>query len=350
VIGFLESWTGLSLLGPQWLALVLAVPLVLWWRRRPGEPAVQFGPAALLGMSVASANTANAEGLHDVGAFPRSWRVSLSWLPRGLAVLGVLCAVFALARPVRRAQLPLHTDGIDILLCLDTSSSMMTNDLDRRRSRLEVARDAAAEFIRGRPHDRIGLIGFARFPDVRCPLTLDHDALKKILADVATVATDGAEDATGIGTAVARAAQVIEKSASKSKVVILLTDGEENVANAQAPGEIAPIHAAQLCENLGVRVYAIVVGVGRRTPAGTWVPLDSRPVERLAKRTGGAFYEARDAATTAAVYGQIDALERTRFDEPRYADEDQFLPFLVAAIALLLASRVLESTVFAVLP
>ena len=148
----------------------------------------------------------------------------------------------------------------------------------------------------------------------------------------------------------ARAAQVLQGSESKSKVVILLTDGAENVATARTPEEIAPLHAAQLCEELGVRVYTIAAGIGSPNASGEMVPLDTGQVERLAERTGGRFFEARDAGAVAGVYGYIDDLEKVEFDEPRYKVEERFPAFLICALLLLLLSRGLESTVLEVLP
>ena len=322
------NFLGFTWLAPSFLLAAILVPLALWWRRRAGEAAVRFGPGTLVREK----------------SLPGTWRTATLWLPRTLEALGLLAVVVALARPVHRELLPLESEGIDILLCLDTSSSMTANDLDRTRTRLLVARDAAVQFIAGRPNDRIGLLTFARYPDVRCPLTLDHAALTKILTELRTVPSDGPEDATGIGTAVARAAQVLGTGTSQSKVVILLTDGEENVALPGAKGEIAPAHAAQLCERLGVRVYAIVAG------GGTNSQLDTGPVERMAKRTGGAFLEARDANAVTSVYARIDALEQSAFVEQRYATNDAFLPFLLAALSLLLLGRLLESAWRAVLP
>ncbi len=328
----MESLTGLTLLDPALLWLAVSVPLVLLARRMSGAPAVRFAPAVF------------AAGL------PRTARVRLLPLPRALQALGLCCAVLALARPVRRVPLPPEKEGIDILLCLDVSSSMAETDLDPRRTRLEVAREAAASFVAGRADDRLGLFTFARFPDLLCPLTLDHAALGEILGRVTRVEADGPEDATGIGTAVARAAQTLRGSSARSKVVILLTDGEENVATSETPEEIAPLHAAQLCRELGVRVYVIAAGVGRRDDSGGWVPLDTRQIERLAERTSGAFFGARDAGALAAVYATIDELETVLMPEPRYELRERFLPFLVGAVVLLLAGRVLASSVLAVWP
>ena len=330
-----ERWTGLVLLQPGLLLLALLVPGALWLAWRRGGPALPFAPLALF------------EG---EPALPPSWRTRSVFVPRLLAALGALLLVVALARPASREQLPVEAEGIDILLCLDTSSSMTANDMDRRRTRLAIARDAAVGFVRGREHDRIGLLTFARYPDVRCPLTLDHTALEEILDDLTTVSGEGPEDATGIGTAVARAAQVLEGSGAASKVVILLTDGDENVAQAGAQGEIAPAHAAQLCERLGVRVYAIAAGTGRPDPSGAWKRPDTRAVRGIAQRTGGAFLEATDAGALDDVYARIDGLERTFFEEPDQIFRDRYLPIVLAALAALLLAALLAATVLEVQP
>ena len=196
---------------------------------------------------------------------------------------------------------------------------------------------------------------FARFPDVRCPPTLDHGALAKLLSAVEVVSSDGPEDATGIGTAVARAAQLLGAKmpgtgGAGSRVVILLTDGEENIATADKPEEIAPLHAAQLSADFDVRVYAIAAGLGRPDRNGNWIELDTGPVRRLAERTGGKFFEARDAGAIASVYGEIDELERMEFAEPRYDVREGFLPLLAAAISLLVASVFLRTILLAVMP
>lgn len=332
-----EALTGLALLAPWALLGTFVVAAALWLRRRRGAPSAPFSPAAILEPTPGA-------------ALPGTWRTRLAPLPRVLQAAGVVLLLVALARPVRRSPLPPTTEGIDLLLCLDVSSSMTATDLDPERSRLALAKAAADRFIEGRPHDRIGLVCFARYPDVRCPPTLDHRALREFLAAVRLVPADSPEDATGIGTAVARSAQALRDGAARSKVVILLTDGEENVATAATPDEIAPLHAGQLCAELGVRVYAVAVGLGSRSRAGTWVEIDTRQVRRLAERTGGRYFEARDAEAVAGVYAAIHDLEKSTLAEPRYRNEDRFLAFLVAGVALLLLSRGLETTVFLVLP
>ncbi|MHC4937973.1 MAG: vWA domain-containing protein [Planctomycetota bacterium] len=317
------------LLNPWFLALALLVPFAF---RRPRGRAVLFAPYKL------------TEGL------PKGWRVRLGRLPRWMAIAGVLLAILALARPVERVPLPRSSEGIDIVFCLDVSSSMTERDLDRKRTRLDVAKDAALEFIRRRPHDRIGLMTFARFPDLRCPPTLDHEALGGMLRDVELVPGDGPEDATGIGTAVARATVLLRGRDAKSRVVIVLTDGDENVATARSPKEIAPVHAGQLARELGIKAYTLTVGSGRRSAKGEWTELDTRQLRRLAQQTGGRFFEARSADDVAGVYAEIDSLEKVEFDEPRYRTVERFLPFLAAALALLLAGRFLHGTILGALP
>ena len=330
--GLVESLTGFTLLVPHFLWLVLLVPAAFAWRALRGAPAAPFGPAAF------------------AFAAPRTWRVRLRPLPIVLVALGLAIVPVALARPVSFAPLPPEREGIDVLLCVDTSSSMTATDLDPVRTRLEVVKDAAARFVAGRPNDRIGLVTFARYADLRGPLTLDHRALGEILAAVEPVENDGPEDATAIGAAVARAAEALAHRQTRSRVVILLTDGEENVATADQPDEIAPTHAGQLCRELGVRVYAIAAGLGRRTIDGAWRAIDARAVRELAAITGGRFFEARDASALDGVYAAIDAMERVEFAESRFTTEEGFAAVLVLAIVLIGLGELLGSTLLAELP
>jgi Ca-activated chloride channel family protein len=336
VSALFERLTGCVLLEPGWAVLALFVPLVLLAGRRRASRAVLFGPAALLA----------ADGTAGSAALPRTWRTWCAPLPKLLQAAGLVLLVVALARPVRRDRLPMETRGVDIVLCLDVSSSMTADDMDARRTRLTVAADAAARFVAGRPSDRIGLLCFARYPDMRCPPTLDHAALRSVLSGVATVPSDGAEDATGIGTALAAAAQALGGSDAKSKVAILLTDGAENVATAQSRDEIAPLHAAQLCRDLGVRVY--VVAAGARTAATAAADLEQ--VRRVARLTDGRLFPAADAAAVDDVYASIDAIEKAATAQPRYLVEERYAAFAACALGLILAGVVLRTSVLDVLP
>ena len=318
---------------PWLLAAAAAVGVVAVLARRRTPPPLRCAPAAFL---------AGAPPL------PASWRLRLRRLPELLEVVGLLALVVALARPVRRAPLPLTRAGIDLALCLDVSSSMRRRDLDPARTRLEVARDAALAFVAGRPDDRIGLIAFARHADVRCPPTLDHAALSELLRRIEPVEADGPEDATGLGVAVARAAAMLagpgasSRPSPPSKVALLFTDGEENVALGQSEDEIAPLAAAQLCASRGVRVDAIV--------AGDSSALDTAPLRRLTERSRGRFFVAKDAGALADVVASIDALERSPFEEPRFRMEDAAGAWMVAALLLFGRGRLLRATAWRVAP
>lgn len=338
---WLEALTGLYLQDPWFLLLLPALPLLRWWRRRRGQAALLFAPFRFLGGA--------GSGHGDLAPLPRRWRTRLLWLPTAASMAALVLAIVALARPVQRSLQPQPNLGIDILLCLDVSSSMAQRDLDGVHSRLDVAKAAAAQFVRGRGEDRVGLCTFARFADVRCPPTLDHEALLAMLAGVAQVASDGPEDATGIGMAVARSAQVLQRSVARAKVIVLLTDGEENVATDDAKGEIAPKHAAQLCQQLGVRVYAIAIGAGRNR-GGASQPLDTKDLDELAQRTGGRCFSARDAAALAQVYAAIDSLEKAPVVAPLYLATDRGLGFVLAALACWLLGWLLRATGLEVLP
>jgi len=352
MISLFESLTGLLLLDPWMLMLALLLLIALLVQRFRGAPAFRFTSGIFLTGEPQVANENQDQSNYSTKKVlpSRSLRVRLLPLPRILQVIGLLLVILALARPVHRTQVPFETEGIDILLCIDISSSMTAKDMDLKRTRLEVAKDSAVDFIAGRPDDRIGLICFARYPDLNCPLTLDHDALKILLSGLTTVKSDSPEDATGIGAAIARAAQVLSSSSAKSKVVILLTDGVENVATAQTQDEIAPLHASQLCEKLSVRVYAIAAGTDNKGLSGGRVKYDTAQVKRMTVKTGGKYYETRDAGAVTSVYTDINNLEKVELDEPHYRIEEKFTPFLIAALALLLISRLLLSTVLEVLP
>jgi Ca-activated chloride channel homolog len=335
VTGWFEAWTGLLLQEPWWCALWIALPVAAWRARRRAPAAATFAPAGLLA---------------DGAVLPPTWRTRLLLLPAALHALAVALAILALARPAHRVQQPVVRQGIDILLCLDASSSMATADLGGATSRFDAARAAAAAFVRGRPSDRIGLCAFARFADLVCPPTLDHGALERMLAGLPLAERDGQEDATGIGGAVARCVQVLSTSTAPGRVVIVVTDGEENVAAAGTPNEIGPLQAAQLAQQNGVRVHCLAVGVGTPDRSGSVIPLDTSQIEQLAQRSGGRFFRARDGAAMPAIYAEIDRLERAPFAEPRWRLEPRHAPLLLAALLLALAALALRRTWLEVAP
>jgi len=329
---------GLSLRDPLWLLLLAFVPIVLMLRLR--RPAVPFAAGSLLAGSLANGGV----------ALPKSWRQRLAWLPEACAIAALALGIFAMARPIERVPLPPERAGIDVLLCIDTSSSMAATDLGDARTRLDVVGEVAAAFVQQRDNDRTGFVTFARYADLRCPPTLDHAATAELLRAVKLVGKDSPEDATGIGNAVAQAAAVLRRSKAESKVIVLLTDGEENVATAATPQEVAPVHAAQLCARLGVRVHTIVVGQGNQKPDGRFVALDTKAVREVAELTGGTFFTARDVSALQRVYHEIDALEKVEFAEPRVLAVELFAWPIAVAILLLVLGRWLSRRTLEVLP
>lgn len=327
---------GFALASPGWLwLLVVTLAVVVWraWQRR--ELRVDLaGTIAAGGDALGDPAIATALGF---GPLPRSpWQRFVATLP-WLEAAALLCAGFALARPVERVPLPPEREGADVLLALDVSSSMLSEDLGPgARTRLDLVLAAGEEFLARRGEDRIGLVTFARYADLRCPLTLDHGAARELLRSVEPVEADGPEDATGIGTALSFAIETLERTETAAKVVVLLTDGEENVATRAAPQEIAPVHAAQLAAQLGVRVHTIVAGTGKPGPDGEVRPLDTTAVQQVAALTGGRFFRARDAKSLTAVYRAIDALEKTDFAEPKVLVREWFWVFVAIAAVLLL--------------
>lgn len=342
------TWLALGGLDVAWLvpeaalAAVLVLGALVVALRRDG-PAVPFAPGGLLGRGIpAPDGDARVGG----GPLPRTARARLAGLPAVLTALALVAAVVALARPVRRETVVTEVPAADLVLCMDVSSSMTATDLDGRRPRLDVARDAALGFVRARPADRVGLVTFARWPDLQCPPTLDHRALEGILRGATTVAADGPEDATGLGAAVARAVRTLETGPARGKVVVLVTDGEENVALGTAPGEIAPLHAAQLCAARGVKVHAIVVG----GPAPGRAPPDVGALEAMVARTGGELHRAADGAALDAAWARLDALERAPVATPEVVLVDRFRPWLVAAAALWVLARALRAAGLGAVP
>jgi Ca-activated chloride channel family protein len=308
-----------SLQDPQLLWLGLLLPLALAWRlwRRP--PAKAFA------------------AYRFVPHLGRSARQRSRALPLLLELAALSLMVLAIARPQERMRLPVEEQAIDLLLSVDLSSSMAATDLDPARpdlSRLGVAREAASRFIARRPGDRLGLLSFARDAELRCPPTFDHRSLLGLLDDLEQVPAGREDDATGIGVALARAAVHLRDAPSASRVVVLLTDGEETVAAEAGSAGIRPMQAATLCRDWGIRVHVIA--------AGPEASAAQASLRAWAGVTGGLAFAARDAAALEQVYEAIDTLERTRFERLPWRQVDRFLPFLVAAALLWILAAALR--------
>lgn len=311
------SWT---LLDP-WL-LLLALPLLLVAALRARRSRAALPVATLAGL----------QGL------PRSLRARLVHLPFLLALAGGLSLVAAVARPVVREVMPIRELGVDILLIVDRSSSMLAPDMDvRGKTRMEAARENAAAFAKARKSDRLGLLTFARFPELTCPPTLDQDALQAFLRGVETVRRGSPEDGTAIGVALAEASKVLSTSNAKSRVVVLLSDGEQTV------NTISYEDGAKLCKDQHVRVHTIGIGTGEQTLFGSQEPAFTA-LKAASETTGGKFFRARSDQDLAEIYSEIDKMEKVELEDPRYRTTDHFAWPLAVGAALMMLSLLLELT------
>lgn len=316
-------WSGFSLASPWALLVLLPVALWLLWRRRRHPAALVHARAALLSRG------------------PRRGR----WTTRALLLLRVVALLalgLALARPRSGARTEtVRGDGISIVIALDVSSSMLAEDF-LPDNRLQVAKSTAKEFIQAREADQIGLVSFAGEALTQVPLTLDYPV---VLAAVDQLQPGQLEDGTAIGTALMTATNRLRDAAGRSRVVILLTDGENN------RGSIDPRTAAQAAAALGVRVHTVGIGsegvapvpVGRSVFGLRYenrpVRIDEALLEDIAKTTGGRYQRARDAEALRRTYQTIDALERTPIREARTV---RFTDWYQWPLALALAALMLE--------
>jgi Ca-activated chloride channel family protein len=293
------------------------------------------------------------------GQGKRTWRARLRVLPDLLRLIAWAVLVFALARPqMGEAREVLRGRGLDIVLALDISSSMGALDF-QPDNRLAVAKQVIGDFITRREFDRIGLVVFARDAFHRAPLTLDYDVLENLLDGVQLVAdiTDAAGvplllDGTAIGDGLLSAGAMLRASDAPSKVVILLTDGENNAGP-------DPLLVAEAAAALGIRVYTVGMGRTGEIPVpdqdGTIVyiqsELNEETLQRIAALTGGAYFRAEDSAGLAATYAEIDRLERAPVERRVYIPwQDIGWPLVWLALGLLLGERVLRLTLFQAVP
>jgi len=262
------------------------------------------------------------------------------WLPRLpvlLRALALAAVIVALARPQTGITSEnVLTEGIDIVMVMDVSSSMLAEDLEPNR--LEAAKGVGASFVEGRQHDRIGMVAFAGEAFTQVPLTLDYGVVQSLMS---TLAVGIIEDGTAVGMGLATAVKRLEASDAESRVVILLTDGRSN------RGEIGPVTAAQMAQALGVRVYTIGVGtrgnvrvpvpnpLGGTRYANVRADVDEPTLQEVADLTGGRYFRATDNESLAAIYEGIDALETTEIQVENYTQYGEHFP-LVLRVGLLL--------------
>lgn len=288
---------------------------------------------------------------------PKSWRMRIVNLPMVLRCATFVLIVIILARPqTHNAWDKKSVEGIDIMLAMDVSTSMLAEDL--RPNRIEAAKEVAAEFISGRPDDNIGLTIFAGEAFTQCPMTSDHTSLLNLLQNVRTdIAARGLiQDGTAVGMGLANAVSRLKASKAKSKVVILLTDGSNNM------GDLSPMTSAQIAKSLGIRVYTIGVGTNKvaRYPmpvaggvqyVNIPVEIDTKTLREIAATTQGNFYRATNNAELKNIYKDIDKLEKTKMNVKKFSKRyEAYQPFAIAAVICLLLEILLRTTVLRRIP
>lgn len=321
--------------------LLLLIPYIIWYLmyRRKSEPTIRMS---------------------DTNAFryaPRSWKVKLMPLQLLFRIAVFILLVVILARPQTRNSWKNKTlEGINIMLAMDVSTSMLAEDL--KPNRIEAAKQVASEFIVGRPNDNIGLTIFAGEAFTQCPMTTDHASLLNLLQNVrADIAQRGLiEDGTAIGMGLANAVSRLKDSKAKSKVVILLTDGSNN------HGDLSPMTAAEIAKSFGVRVYTIGVGTNKVAPypmsvaggiryVNIPVEIDTKTLSEIAVATDGDFYRATNNRELQKIYQEIDKLEKTKLNVKQFSKRyEAYQPYAVAAVLLLLLEMLLRISVFRKLP
>jgi Ca-activated chloride channel family protein len=289
---------------------------------------------------------------------PRSWRVTLMPIQLLLRLGCFAMLVIVLARPQTQNSWKNQTiEGIDIMLAMDVSTSMLAEDL--KPNRIEAAKQVASEFISGRPNDNIGLTIFAGESFTQCPMTTDHGSLLSLLKNVRTdIAQRGLiEDGTAIGMGLANAVSRLKDSKAKSRVVILLTDGSNN------RGDISPMTAAEIAKSFGIRVYTIGVGTNGTArypypmPGGGVqyvqmpVEIDTKTLSSIAASTDGDFYRATNTQELRGIYKEIDKLEKSKLNVKKYSRRyEAYQPFALAAVVLLLLEILFRITIFRRIP
>ncbi len=323
-----------------WVLLLLGMVLLLCLENKKNKAALRFSSRTL------------TRGL------PVSFRVKILKYFIVLRMIILSLFIIALARPqVPIAQGRVFKEGVDIVLALDTSSSMRALDFTikgKRYNRLYVVKQVVERFIGERVNDRIGMVAFAGRPYVVCPLTLDHNWL---LANLDRVAIGMVEDGTAIGSSIAAALNRLKSSQAKTKIIILLTDGRNNA------GKISPLTAAEAARVLGVKIYTIGAGsigqvpcpvkdaFGRESIQYVEVDMDESSLAKIADITSGKYFRATDTASLQKIYETINALEKTPFKLPAYRRyEEKYSMFLFCAFVLILIEQVLANTLLRTIP
>ncbi len=317
--------------------LLLLIPLIVWYILRMRKKQASLQVSAMQAFDTPKATT---------------WKVYMRHLPFVLRMVAVALIIVILARPQSTNSWDTRsTEGIDIMLIVDVSTSMLAEDL--KPNRLEAAKNVAASFINGRPNDNIGLVVFSGESFTQCPLTTDHAVLLNLFKDVQSRMI---EDGTAIGLGLANAVSRIKDSNAKSRVIILLTDGANNM------GEIAPVTAADIARTFGIRVYTIGVGTRGEAPYPFTTPygikyhnvpvdIDEPTLQQIASVTGGQYFRATDNASLRSIYGEIDRMEKTKISVQQYSKkQEEYKPLALLVFALLLFELLLRNTLLRNIP
>jgi Ca-activated chloride channel family protein len=328
-------------LHPQFLALLLLLPVVAFWLGRKGRvAAVEYSSAAVV---------------REVASETRSRAGSLVVL---LPLLAAALFIVGLARPQwQKGETEVQASGVDLMLAIDVSGSMQSLDYkkdDQPISRVDIVKQAVAKFIDARPEDRMGIVEFSGAPYLISPLTMDHDWLTQGLE---RVQTNTIEDGTAIGDAIAMCVNRLRDQPSKSKIIVLLTDGENNM------GKVPPLLAAQAAKALGVKIYTIGAGVRGEAPMPVkddlgqthivMVPsdVDEDTLGKIAQMTGGKFFRATDTEKLNETYAEIDHMEKTTHTVKHYQHVSELFAWaLLPGLLVLGTSFWLEQTRFRRLP
>jgi Ca-activated chloride channel family protein len=325
---------------PWVLVLLAIVPLMaLYGWRRCGSASIRFS------------------SLNVFDRLPQPASVPLRRLVPLLRCLAATLIIMALARPQSGVKsVEVNSAGVDIMLCLDSSGSMRALDFTtdgKRDTRMAAVKSVVSEFIRGREHDRIGMVVFGEEAFTQCPLTLDYGVLLSLLD---TLEVGMAGDATAIGTALGLCVKRFKNIESASRVVILLTDGVSNT------GTVTPLTAARLAQSFGIKVYTIGVGSGGKAPFEVdslfgkqyvylEADLDEDTLQQIARLTGGQYFRATDTEALREIYRQIDAMEKTEVKVKEYTEYNElFVWLLLPGLCLLLLEIVLANTRFMKIP
>lgn len=282
---------------------------------------------------------------------PKNWKQKFYFIPFILRMLVLTFTILALAQPQTSiSHKTVDVEGIDIVMALDISGSMMA--MDFKPNRLEASKSIIKTFIENRPNDRIGLVVYSGEVYTRCPLTSDHRSLLLALKNTKFeygIIDDGTAIGDGLGTAVNR----MRESKAKSKVIILLSDGVNNT------GYIDPVSAAEIAKKYGIRVYTVGCGSFGQAPINipnygivyTNVEIDEDLLKKIAKETNGQYFRAQNKTRLEAIYKEIDEMEKTRINETHFTNKtDEFFPFLIIAIVLFIIEIILRYTVFRINP